>query len=81
MANQAVQTVAQKPAKEAAARQEIRTPAQLAWRQLRRHRMALIGGGVLVVLYFLAIFAEFLAPYVEAGRLCEAQLAPPFVVL
>jgi peptide/nickel transport system permease protein len=41
----------------------VRTPAQLAWRQLRRHRMALVGGAVLVVLYTVVLLAEFLAPY------------------
>ncbi len=41
----------------------IRTPAQLAWRQLRQHRMALIGGAVLAVLYLTVLFAEVLAPY------------------
>ncbi|MDR7485831.1 MAG: ABC transporter permease [Armatimonadota bacterium] len=41
----------------------MRTPAQLAWRQLRKHPMALAGGAVLVVLYLLVVFAEFLAPY------------------
>lgn len=45
------------------AAEQVRTPVQLAWRQLRRHRMALAGGAVLVILYFLAVFAEFLAPY------------------
>ncbi|MDR5682973.1 MAG: ABC transporter permease [Armatimonadota bacterium] len=40
-----------------------RTPAQLAWRQLRKHRMALIGGIIVVLLYFVTIFGEFFAPY------------------
>lgn len=40
-----------------------RTPMQLAWRQLRRHRMALIGGAILIVLYLLALFADVIAPY------------------
>ncbi len=42
---------------------QTRTPAQMAWRQLRRHRMALAGGAVLITLYLLAIFAEVIAPY------------------
>lgn len=36
---------------------------QLAWRQLRKHRVALIGGGILIALFAMALFAEFLAPY------------------
>lgn len=40
-----------------------RTPMQLAWRQLRKHRVALIGGVILIVLYLMALFADFLAPY------------------
>lgn len=57
----------------------IRTPAQLAWRQLRRHRMALIGGAVLAVLYFLVIFAEFLAPYSLDFADRERFYHPPIV--
>lgn len=64
MAREAVGTVRQ-PREERAARaaEQVRTPAQLAWRQLRKHRMALIGGAVLIILYTLALFAEFIAPY------------------
>ncbi|HXF81318.1 MAG TPA: ABC transporter permease [bacterium] len=40
-----------------------RTPLQLAWRQLRRHRLALVGGAILLVLYTMALFADVLAPY------------------
>jgi peptide/nickel transport system permease protein len=57
----------------------IRTPAQLAWRQLRRHRMALIGGAVLAVLYGLVIFAEFLAPYSLDFADRERFYHPPIV--
>lgn len=39
------------------------TPGQLAWRQLRKNRFAMIGGAVLIVLYLTAIFADFLSPY------------------
>jgi len=35
----------------------------LAWRQLRRHRLAVAGGVVLLALYVLAGFADFIAPY------------------
>ena len=62
-----------------AAETAIRTPAQLAWRQLRRHRMALIGGAVLAVLYFLVIFAEFLAPYSLDFADRERFYHPPIV--
>ncbi len=35
----------------------------MAWRQLRRHRLAVAGGVVLLALYVLAGFADFIAPY------------------
>lgn len=44
-------------------RVRARTPTQLAWRQLRKHRVALLGGGILIMLFAFALFAEFLAPY------------------
>ena len=65
------------------AAEQVRTPAQLAWRQLRRHRMALAGGAVLAVLYFMAIFAEFLAPYTldyaDRERFFHPPMLPRFV--
>ena len=36
------------------------------WRQLRRSPLAVAGGALLVVLYLLALFAPFLAPYAES---------------
>lgn len=41
----------------------VRTPLALAWRQLKRYRLALAGGVALVVLYAVMLAAEFLAPY------------------
>ena len=37
--------------------------AQIAWQQFRKHRLALIGGVILIILFLMAIFAPFLAPY------------------
>ena len=35
----------------------------LAWRRMRRNKLAMVGLGLVVFLTFLAIFADFLAPY------------------
>ncbi len=40
-----------------------RSPAALAWRQLRKHRVALIGGAILIILYTLSLLGDFIAPY------------------
>ncbi|NLJ80822.1 MAG: ABC transporter permease [Firmicutes bacterium] len=37
----------------------------MAWRKLRRHKLAIIGMWVLIVLHLFAIFADFFAPYSE----------------
>lgn len=39
------------------------SPGQLAWRQLRKNRFAMVGLWILVLFYLCAIFAPFLAPY------------------
>ena len=36
---------------------------QIAWRQFRRHRVAMVGAVVLIAMYLVTIFAGFLAPY------------------
>ena len=43
----------------------IRSPWKMAWRKLRRHKLAMIGMWVLIVLHLFAIFADFFAPYSE----------------
>jgi peptide/nickel transport system permease protein len=41
----------------------IGSPWQIFWRRLRRQRLALVGAGILVVLYTLSVLAGFIAPY------------------
>jgi peptide/nickel transport system permease protein len=53
-----------------------RTQGQMFWRRFRRHRMAMIGAGVLVALYLIAIFAPVLAPYDYANITYTGANAP-----
>ena len=39
------------------------SPWQLFWLRLKRRRIAIVGGVILVVLYLVALFAGFIAPY------------------
>ncbi|MDI6783263.1 MAG: ABC transporter permease, partial [bacterium] len=39
------------------------SPIRIAFRRLRRHKMAMLGAWALGILYFSAIFANFIAPY------------------
>ena len=40
-----------------------RSPFRIAMRKLRKHKLAIVGFWVLIVLYFVALFAGFFAPY------------------
>lgn len=51
--------------------------SRLAWRKFRRHRLAAISLWVVGFLYFLAIFAEFFAPYDPTEMHRRHQLVPP----
>src|SRR5690606_114217 len=55
---------------------EGRSPLQLAWRRFRRSRAGMIGATVLVVLYLIALFSQFLAPY-SITRQYPAVYQPP----
>ncbi|MDZ4197788.1 MAG: hypothetical protein U1E27_00725, partial [Kiritimatiellia bacterium] len=44
-------------------RNRARSPLALAWRKLRRHKLSLYGGMILLLLYVLMLFADFIAPY------------------
>lgn len=41
----------------------IESPWRITWRRLKRQRVALIGGVILIFLYTVALFAGFIAPY------------------
>jgi len=54
---------------------------QLMWWRFRKHRMAMAGGVVIILLYFIAGFAEFITPYDPDPHPSELfvsyKLAPP----
>lgn len=55
----------------------IRSPWRMAWRKLRRHKLALVGMWVLIILHLFAIFADFLAPYSEVNTNRRRSYHPP----
>jgi peptide/nickel transport system permease protein len=52
-------------------------PLQLMWWRFRRHRVALVSGIVLLALYVMILFCEFLAPYGLDSRHTDFIYAPP----
>ncbi|MCC7049937.1 MAG: ABC transporter permease [Alphaproteobacteria bacterium] len=57
-------------------RPDIATQWQLMWWRFKRHHMAMIGMSVLAAFTFIAVFAEFLAPY-DPGKRNPRYLAGP----
>ena len=53
------------------------TQWQLMWWKLKRHRLAMISGAVLTLMYFSVIISEFLAPYALTTRNTDFIYAPP----
>ena len=54
---------------------------QLVWWKFRRHKLAQIAVVVLGILYFIAIFAEFLAPHPPLKRYKDFSAHPPSRIL
>lgn len=48
--------------------QHARTPSQLAWRELRKNRPAMLGLAMLFLLYITALLGPFIAPYSPQNR-------------
>ena len=65
------------PVPETAGEEIIGSPWQIFWQRLRRQKVALTGGGILVVLYALSLFAGFVAPYDYERMDREGQFHPP----
>lgn len=53
------------------------TQGQLAWRRFRRSRLGLCGGVLVALLYFSAIFADFLAPFHYSTSFDQRVHVPP----
>ena len=49
----------------------------LMWRKFRKHRLAMLGGTVTILIYLTVIFAEFLAPFPSDAFSSEYTYAPP----
>lgn len=50
---------------------------QLMWRKFKKHRLALLGGTILAVLYLSALFCGFIAPIDRHKRNAEYAFCPP----
>jgi len=44
-------------------RLEVATQWQLMWWKFRKHKLAMFSAGIIFMYYFVAIFAEFFAPW------------------
>lgn len=56
-----------------------KSQGRIVWEQFTRHRMALVGGVILIAMYAVAVFAGFLAPYGmnEYRRTPVSAFVPP----
>lgn len=44
-------------------RQQSKSQGRVIWEQFRKHKIALVGGAILIFMYLLTAFAGFIAPY------------------
>ena len=50
---------------------------QLMWRKFKKHKLALFGGSILIILYVTAVFCEFFSPYDIYQRYPKYMFCPP----
>jgi peptide/nickel transport system permease protein len=65
------------PPEEAGERIFVASQWQLMWWKFRKHRLAVIGGIVVLGLYLVALFAEFIAPYSPETYSANYTYLPP----
>lgn len=53
------------------------SPMRIAYRAFRRHRIGMLGFWLLLALYLLVVFADFIAPYDPDNQVRELQWSPP----
>ncbi len=77
------QTLAQGVAKSRTSEQDrffMASQGQLMWRKFVRHRLAIVGGCILIVMYLCALCCEFIAPYDVHRRNSDYIFAPPQII-
>jgi peptide/nickel transport system permease protein len=62
---------------EAKERVYVASQYRLMWWKLRKHKLAMAGGAVLLLMYLAAVFCEFLSPYEPLQRDSDFIYAPP----
>jgi peptide/nickel transport system permease protein len=55
----------------------VATPATMIWWKFRKHKMAVISSVFLILMYLMAIFCEFMSPYLPDETLARYKSAPP----
>jgi peptide/nickel transport system permease protein len=58
----------------------VAPPWKLMWWRFRKHKMALLCAVILMVMYFVAIFSEFVAPYDPDQALLQFKQVPPTAI-
>ena len=78
-ASQAVETGAKtkRPAMDAGERLFVASQWQLMWWRFRRHKVAVVSMVIVVLLYLVAIFCDFLAPYDPEKHNTKWVFSPP----
>jgi peptide/nickel transport system permease protein len=56
---------------------EVASQWKLMWWKFRKHRLAMVGGIVVLLFYLIAIFADFVAPVSPSTYLADYVYAPP----
>jgi peptide/nickel transport system permease protein len=50
---------------------------KLMWWRFRKHKLAMVSGVVVIIIYLIAVFAEFLAPYSSVSYQADCKNMPP----
>jgi peptide/nickel transport system permease protein len=56
---------------------EVASQWRLMWWKFRKHRLAVLGGAIVLLVYFVAIFADFFAPVSTETYIADYAYAPP----
>jgi peptide/nickel transport system permease protein len=65
------------PPREADISLHLASQWQLMWWRFRKHKLALVSGIVVILVYGVAVFVEFLAPFPPDRMISELAYAPP----